>query len=59
MDLSHHQTYRMIELSSILLFENLQGISVLPTVLRNTMQAKNIVKKTALKAKKRALAKSV
>lgn len=59
MDLSHHQTYRMIEFSSVLLFENLQGISVLPTILRNTMQAKNIVKKTALKAKKQALAKPV
>jgi hypothetical protein len=40
MDLSYPQTYRLIELSSINLFESLQGISVLPTILRNIIQVK-------------------
>lgn len=40
LDLSHHQIYRLIKLSSITLFENLQGISVLPAIVRNIMQIK-------------------
>lgn len=40
MDLSHHQTYRMIEMSSIQLFEKLQGISVLPSIVKYIIQVK-------------------
>ncbi|KAI8890581.1 hypothetical protein K501DRAFT_168684 [Backusella circina FSU 941] len=40
MNLLYPQTYRLIELSSINLFESLQGISVLPTILRNIIQVK-------------------
>jgi hypothetical protein len=40
MDIKYPKTYRMIELSSVMLFDNLQGISTLPAILANVMQLK-------------------
>lgn len=51
MNLQYPQVYRLIELSSIKIFESLQGVSLLPSILRNVIQIKNIANKTALKTK--------
>ncbi|CAO0797737.1 unnamed protein product [Mucor circinelloides] len=60
MDLAYYpHIYRMIELSPITICNNLQGAVSLPAILRNILQVKNIVKKTAVRAKKRATAKSM
>ncbi|CAO3610145.1 unnamed protein product [Mucor hiemalis] len=58
MDLQYPRTYRMIELASHNLFDNLQDISTLPSIISSVIQIKNIVKKTAIKAKKVALEKA-
>ncbi|KAI7847469.1 hypothetical protein BDC45DRAFT_562282 [Circinella umbellata] len=58
MDLRYPQVYRMIQLSSVTLFDHLQGASMFPSILSNILQIKGIIRKTAIRAKKRALAKS-
>ncbi|CEP12192.1 hypothetical protein [Parasitella parasitica] len=58
MDLQYPRTYRMIELASHSLFDNLQDISSLPSIISSVIQLKNIIKKTAIKAKKVALEKA-
>ncbi|KAG1439618.1 hypothetical protein G6F56_012234 [Rhizopus delemar] len=58
MDLQYPRTYRMIELASHSLFDNLQDISALPSIISSVIQLKNIIKKTAIKAKRVALEKA-
>jgi hypothetical protein len=58
MDLKYPKLYRMIELAAIHLPNNLQDVGSLPSVLSCVLQLKNIVKRTAIAAKKSAIAKS-
>jgi hypothetical protein len=57
-DLKYPKLYRLIELTAIHLPNNLQDVGSLPSALSCVLQLKNIVKRTAIVAKKSAIAKS-
>jgi hypothetical protein len=40
LDLQHPKVYHLIELSSVKIFEDLQGVSMLPSILRSIIQVK-------------------
>ncbi|CDH49760.1 predicted protein [Lichtheimia corymbifera JMRC:FSU:9682] len=58
MSLDHPQVYKLIQLSTIAIFNNTQELVLLPPILKNLIQVKNIVLKTAIKAKKRSCERS-
>ncbi|KAI9005453.1 hypothetical protein CLU79DRAFT_781547 [Phycomyces nitens] len=58
MELIDSGIYRMVQLSKILLFKNFQELVLLPTIVANLLQLKNITLTTANKAKNRLLKKA-
>ncbi|KAI7854485.1 hypothetical protein BDC45DRAFT_535497 [Circinella umbellata] len=58
MNLLYPKIYRIIELKSITLPKSLHEVTSLPPALKAMLQIKTVIRKTVLKAKKRALQKS-
>ncbi|CAO3636373.1 unnamed protein product [Mucor fragilis] len=58
MELIDASIYRMVQLSKTLLFRNLQGLVLLPTIVSNLLQLKNITLTTANKTKDRLVKKA-
>ncbi|KAI8641058.1 hypothetical protein BD408DRAFT_444635 [Parasitella parasitica] len=58
MELIDIGVYRMVELSKTLFFRNIQELTLIPTIVSNLLQLKNVILSTAKKANDRLCSKS-
>ncbi|KAI9365691.1 hypothetical protein BD770DRAFT_438926 [Pilaira anomala] len=53
MDLTDNDIYQMVQLGDVSLFKNIKKLTLLPTIVSNLLQLKNVILKTVKKASKR------